>query len=171
MTCGSCSSAVRNALQGAPGVQSVEIDLQREEVLVDTTLTSQEVQDLIEKTGRRAVLKGVGSPAQKDLGAAVAMLSGSNLVQGHQAKEVQRLLATDYEGTMDGLEPGPHGLHVHEFGDLTDDCLRSWGKLPDDWKVEDPTGEDCALLSDTGLYDVSCGKKYECICEKVAPII
>ncbi|XP_034773927.2 CD209 antigen-like protein E isoform X1 [Acipenser ruthenus] len=47
----------------------------------------------------------------------------------------------------------------------------SWGKPPDDWKVEDPTGEDCALLSETGLYDVSCGKKYECICEKVAPII
>ncbi|XP_058872016.1 copper chaperone for superoxide dismutase-like [Acipenser ruthenus] len=127
MTCGSCSSAVRNALQGAPGVQSVEIDLQREEVLVDTTLTSQEVQDLIEKTGRRAVLKGVGSAAQKDLGAAVAMLSGSNLVQGVvrflQVSEDRCLI----EGTVDGLEPGPHGLHVHEFGDLTDDCLSCGG--------------------------------------------
>ncbi|KAK6477756.1 copper chaperone for superoxide dismutase-like isoform X1 [Huso huso] len=127
MTCGSCSSAVRSALQGAPGVQSVEIDLQREEVLVDTTLTSQEVQDLIEKTGRRAVLKGVGSAAQKDLGAAVAMLSGASLVQG----VVRFLQVSDdrclIEGTVDGLEPGPHGLHVHEFGDLTDDCLSCGG--------------------------------------------
>lgn len=26
------------------------------------------------------------------------------------------------EGTIDGLEPGPHGLHVHQFGDLTRNC-------------------------------------------------
>jgi Cu/Zn superoxide dismutase len=24
------------------------------------------------------------------------------------------------EGTIDGLRPGPHGLHVHEYGDFTD---------------------------------------------------
>lgn len=28
------------------------------------------------------------------------------------------------EGTIDGLEPGLHGLHVHQFGDLTKDCSR-----------------------------------------------
>lgn len=27
------------------------------------------------------------------------------------------------DGTIDGLEPGPHGLHVHTLGDLTRDCL------------------------------------------------
>src|SRR4029434_5806080 len=26
--------------------------------------------------------------------------------------------------TIDGLKPGPHGLHVHHLGDLTNDCLR-----------------------------------------------
>lgn len=42
------------------GVQSVRIDVGKEEVLVESALTSAEVQALIESTGRRAVLKGIG---------------------------------------------------------------------------------------------------------------
>lgn len=42
------------------GVQSVQVDLAREEVLVETSLSTHEVQGLIESTGRRAVLKGIG---------------------------------------------------------------------------------------------------------------
>lgn len=59
-----------------------------------------------------------------DLGAAVAMVSGAGLVQG-----VVRFLQLSQErclidGTIDGLTPGAHGLHVHELGDLTQDCRR-----------------------------------------------
>lgn len=59
-----------------------------------------------------------------DLGAAVAMLAGAGSIQG-----VVRFLQLSEErclidGTIDGLEPGPHGLHVHTLGDLTLDCLR-----------------------------------------------
>lgn len=59
-----------------------------------------------------------------DLGAAVAMLAGVGTIQG-----VVRFLQLSEErclidGTIDGLEPGPHGLHVHTLGDLTQDCLR-----------------------------------------------
>lgn len=46
------------------GVKSVSIDLSKEEVLVETALTSTEVQSLIESTGRRAVLKGIGGSEQ-----------------------------------------------------------------------------------------------------------
>lgn len=42
------------------GVKSVHIDVGKEEVLVESALTSAEVQALIERTGRRAVLKGIG---------------------------------------------------------------------------------------------------------------
>lgn len=42
------------------GVQAVQVDLAREEVLVETSLSTRAVQDLIESTGRRAVLKGIG---------------------------------------------------------------------------------------------------------------
>ncbi|KAJ8405391.1 hypothetical protein AAFF_G00318640 [Aldrovandia affinis] len=122
MTCDGCVNAVRTALEGAQGVQSVKIDLAREEVLVESALTSQEVLRLIESTGRRAVLKGMGV-AEQDLGVAVAMMGGAGPVQG----VVRFLQVTEdccmIDGTIDGLEPGPHGLHVHELGDLTKDCL------------------------------------------------
>ncbi|KAJ0055767.1 hypothetical protein NL108_011406, partial [Boleophthalmus pectinirostris] len=102
-------------------VKSVNVDVQSETVLVETVLTSAEVQALIESTGRRAVLKGIGG-SHEDLGAAVAMLSGSG-VQG-----VVRFLQMSPErclidGAVDGLQPGAHGLHVHALGDLTLDCL------------------------------------------------
>ncbi|XP_062372251.1 copper chaperone for superoxide dismutase [Sardina pilchardus] len=122
MTCDSCVNAVRSTLENQPGVQAVQVDLGKEQVLVEASLTAQEVQQLIESTGRRAVLKGIGS-GQQDLGAAVAMLSGCGPVQG-----VVRFLQLSEErclidGTVDGLQPGSHGLHVHHLGDLTQDCL------------------------------------------------
>lgn len=59
-----------------------------------------------------------------DLGAAVAMLAGVGSIQGVvrflQLSEDRCLI----DGTVDGLGPGPHGLHVHTLGDLTLDCLR-----------------------------------------------
>lgn len=59
-----------------------------------------------------------------DLGSAVSMLSGRGPVQG-----VVRFLQLSknrclIDGTIDGLTPGAHGLHVHELGDLTQDCIR-----------------------------------------------
>uniref|UniRef100_A0A3Q0QTH7 Superoxide dismutase [Cu-Zn] n=1 Tax=Amphilophus citrinellus TaxID=61819 RepID=A0A3Q0QTH7_AMPCI len=104
------------------GVKSVSIDVSKEQVLVESALTSAEVQALIESTGRRAVLKGIGG-SEQDLGAAVAMLAGVGSIQGVvrflQLSEDRCLI----DGTVDGLEPGPHGLHVHTLGDLTLDCL------------------------------------------------
>nr|KAF6281613.1 copper chaperone for superoxide dismutase [Pipistrellus kuhlii] len=61
MTCQSCVDAVRASLQGVAGVQSVEVQLENQMVLVQTTLPSQEVQALLEGTGRQAVLKGMGT--------------------------------------------------------------------------------------------------------------
>ncbi|XP_043307864.1 copper chaperone for superoxide dismutase isoform X3 [Cervus canadensis] len=122
MTCQSCVDAVRTSLQGIAGVQSVEVQLENQMVLVQTTLPSQEVQALLEGTGRQAVLKGMGSGLLQNLGAAVAILGGPGPVQG-----VVRFLQLTperclIEGTIDGLQPGLHGLHIHQFGDLTRNC-------------------------------------------------
>ena len=46
------------------GVQSVSVDVGKEAVLVESVLTSAEVQALIESTGRQAVLKGIGGSEQ-----------------------------------------------------------------------------------------------------------
>ncbi|RVE60385.1 hypothetical protein OJAV_G00180380 [Oryzias javanicus] len=126
MTCESCADAVRAALEGKPGVTAVTVDVRREEVLVESALTIAQVQALIESTGRRAVLKGMGG-SEADLGAAVAMVAGVGSIQGVvrflQLSENHCLI----DGTIDGLEPGNHGLHVHALGDLTQDC-RSCGE-------------------------------------------
>ncbi|XP_043100679.1 copper chaperone for superoxide dismutase-like isoform X2 [Puntigrus tetrazona] len=121
MSCSSCVNEVKGVLEKEPGVEAVHVDLSQEQVLVETALSSLEVQGLIESTGRRAVLKGMGG-SETDLGVAVAMVGGAGPVQG-----VVRFLQLSPErclidGTIDGLTPGAHGLHVHELGDLTQDC-------------------------------------------------
>ncbi|XP_061769001.1 copper chaperone for superoxide dismutase [Nerophis ophidion] len=123
MKCEGCADQVRAALEQKDGVQSVSVDVSEGRVLVESSLTSGEVQALIESTDRRAVLKGIGGLEEQDQGAAVAMLAGKGRVQG-----VVRFLQLSagrclIDGTIDGLEPGAHGLHVHALGDLTDDCL------------------------------------------------
>lgn len=45
-------------------VKSVSINVSKEEVLVESSLSSAEVQALIENTGRRAVLKSIGGSEQ-----------------------------------------------------------------------------------------------------------
>lgn len=121
MTCESCPDKIRAALQGKPEVKSVSIDVGKGEVLVESALTTAEVQALIENTGRRAVLKGIGG-SEQDVGSAVAMMSGAGSIQGVvrflQLSEGHCLI----DGTIDGLAPGRHGLHVHALGDLTLDC-------------------------------------------------
>lgn len=42
------------------GVKSVHVDLNKDQVVVESSLTSSQVQSLIEKTGKRAVLQGYG---------------------------------------------------------------------------------------------------------------
>ncbi|XP_070806597.1 copper chaperone for superoxide dismutase isoform X1 [Pituophis catenifer annectens] len=120
MTCQNCVEAVQKTLQKTPGLRIVDIQLDSQTVLVETSLGTEEVQNLLETTGCKAVLKGMGSNVPGLLGtAAVAMVSGRGLIQG-----VVRFLQLSPEkclvdGTVDGLQPGLHGLHVHEFGDLS----------------------------------------------------
>uniref|UniRef100_A0A8D2LFT9 Superoxide dismutase copper chaperone n=1 Tax=Varanus komodoensis TaxID=61221 RepID=A0A8D2LFT9_VARKO len=163
MTCQNCVDAVRTALDGVPGLQVLDIQLDNQSVLVDTTLTTEKVQNLLESTGRATVLKGMGSaePGKSRLdslwlalprasspfcdggqsesshnsnpvtggflagplgSAAVAMVSGRGSVQGvvrFLQVSPQRCLV---DGTVDGLAPGLHGLHVHDFGDISRGC-------------------------------------------------
>jgi copper chaperone for superoxide dismutase len=64
-----------------------------------------------------------------NLGAAVAMLGSASGCGFGAVKGVIRFLQTDentcvVEGTLDGLTPGLHGLHVHECGDISQGCDR-----------------------------------------------
>jgi len=126
MTCEGCEDKVKKALGERSDIQILKIDCNSQQVLVETTLPSGKVQNIIESTGRRAVLKGYGASKDvKHLGAGVAMMSDHYdppLVVG-----VVRFLQADsgtclVDGTIDGLTPGKHGLHVHESGDLSGGC-------------------------------------------------
>ncbi|KAG8201673.1 hypothetical protein JTE90_012739 [Oedothorax gibbosus] len=113
LTCQKCASKVEDALSSISGVSTINIDVEKQSVIVQTSLPSQVIKEAIQSTGKRAVLKGIGSAS------AVAELKHSSGLLG-----VIRFHQTEKEciidGTIDGLTPGKHGLHIHEYGDLSD---------------------------------------------------
>ncbi|XP_067681104.1 copper chaperone for superoxide dismutase-like [Haliotis asinina] len=124
MTCQGCVNSVRKVLNGVPGIISVDVRLDTEQVIVESSLPSSQVKDLLETTGKRAVLQGYGSSkGPQHLGAAVSIMeTGNSLVKG-----VVRLIQNDettcvVEGTVDGLPKGTHTVCVHELGDLSNGC-------------------------------------------------
>ncbi|KAJ9593961.1 hypothetical protein L9F63_014602 [Diploptera punctata] len=125
MICQKCVNSIKESLTGVKGIQNVDISLEKESVIVETELPSSEIQEKIESTGRRAVLTGYGGGGNK--GAAVAMLGDASGCGFGDVKGVVRFLQTDddtcvVDGTLDGLTPGLHGLHVHESGDISVGC-------------------------------------------------
>jgi len=101
------------------------VDLAGQRVVLTSSLPTEDVRALIETTGKRAVLLGVGVRAS-----AVAMLGG---VIGCSTRDgvvgVVRFSQTPgtegcvVDGTIDGLAPGSdHALAIHESGDLSGGC-------------------------------------------------
>ncbi|XP_013790588.2 copper chaperone for superoxide dismutase-like [Limulus polyphemus] len=118
-----CGKAVQKKLEELDGIHQVEIDVEKETVVLETTLASSQIIQALELSGRRAVFKGYGTTLGSPfLGAAVAEMKGISGVLG-----VVRFLQSNentciVDGTIDGLTPGDHGIHIHEFGDLTGGC-------------------------------------------------
>jgi len=128
LSCQKCVDKTNTVLSKAEKVSDFKVDLKTQSVLVTSSLPSTQLIDLIEnKVGKKAVIMGT-SGTQKDkvnLGAAVAMIGGvigCGAVQG-----VVRFTQSDSEtciidGTLDGLNPGEHGLAIHECGDISGGC-------------------------------------------------
>ncbi|KAK3093845.1 hypothetical protein FSP39_020907 [Pinctada imbricata] len=143
MTCNGCVNSVKKSLQGVEGVKSVQVNLDTDQVIVESSLPSSKVQSLIESTGKRAVLQGYGNNATQSLGAAVAQMEfGQRGIRG-----IIRLVQTNQstcvvDGTVDGLPAGKHKLYVHECGDISAGC-NSCGDVfgLTESKKEKPLGE------------------------------
>eukprot|EP00042_Codosiga_hollandica_P027784 m.141125 g.141125 ORF g.141125 m.141125 type:complete len:256 (-) comp52590_c0_seq5:36-803(-) len=126
MTCQSCVSKVQHALESLSGLEDQEIKLATQQVLVLTAQSVQDVEAALLQTGLRVTLRGQSSTKQgQNFGCAVSIMSGD--VQG-----VVRFTQISHEevvveGTIDGLAPGPHGLHIHEFGDISQGCASTGG--------------------------------------------
>ncbi|KXJ73503.1 hypothetical protein RP20_CCG015612 [Aedes albopictus] len=127
-----CADKVRTALDG---IGSVNIDVAKRSVLVETALPWIEVQRLIEDTGRRAVLSGFGGQS------AVAMVDHGN--ESSKVRGVVRFCALRanekgavVDGVIDGLEESrPYKLNVHECGDISEGCA-SVGEVYDSSDIE-----------------------------------
>nr|CAD7267840.1 unnamed protein product [Timema shepardi] len=130
MSCGKCEEKVRGCLSALEGVKVSQVSLEKQSVVVETNQPSTIVLDCIRATGLRAVMKGYGGDVGIVPGpqvAAVAMLGGETGCGLGPVKGVVRFLQTEQDrclidGTIDGLEPGHHGLHIHELGDLSGGC-------------------------------------------------
>ncbi|KAH9380231.1 hypothetical protein HPB48_022779 [Haemaphysalis longicornis] len=122
MTCQSCEAQVRQSLERL-GVRDMVIDVEKQIVVVDTDIPFTKVQEAIQSTGKKAVLKGFGSSAGKatpSVAAAVSEMSGPSGILGvvrfTQAAEGSCII----DGVIDGLSKGAtHKLRIHELGDLS----------------------------------------------------
>ncbi|XP_043462972.1 copper chaperone for superoxide dismutase isoform X2 [Leptopilina heterotoma] len=124
MTCQNCVNKVKSTLTNVEGIKNVDISLERGTVVVETDLPYSLIQEKIESTGKKAVFKGYGG---SESFSAVTMLAGnSGYSYGEIAKGVIRFAQIDkgciIDGTIDGLSPGAHGLHIHECGDISQGC-------------------------------------------------
>ena len=123
LTCMKCVNKTSAVLK-SPYISDFKIDLENQNVVVTSTLPSETIKDLIETTGKRAVLLGMG----KESTAAVAMLGGLiGCSQACNVVGVVRFLQPKggdcvIDGTIDGLKPGPHALAIHETGDISQGC-------------------------------------------------
>ena len=64
----------------------------------------------------------------------MCVLEQSDTVKGTiLLRQIEAGTGTAIVGRITGLEPGKHGFHIHEFGDLTDGCESAGGHYnPDD---------------------------------------
>ncbi|CAF0822838.1 unnamed protein product [Didymodactylos carnosus] len=105
---------LRNILSNQNGIKNADINLDNKRVVVETTLQSSKVQNIIENSLKTdAVL----------MGAAVSAVVGKDsrvrgLVRFIQVEENTCVV----DGSIDGLSPGEHGINIHEFGDLSSGC-------------------------------------------------
>lgn len=67
LTCQECASKVQRALSEVTGINSINIDVEKQSVVVETSLPSQIIKEAIQSTGKRAVLKGLGNSYWKKL--------------------------------------------------------------------------------------------------------
>ena len=59
--------AITDLLISLLGVKSFTVNLDTEQVIVETILSTGQVQDLIENSGRMAILRGLGAPGKTGL--------------------------------------------------------------------------------------------------------
>lgn len=93
-------------------------------VLVETTLTSTSVEELLRTTGKLVLFRGMGMSTEiKVPVAAVAIFRGEKVKGLVRMAQVDSQKCT-IEGTLDGLPAGLHHVRVRQFGDVSQGSAR-----------------------------------------------
>ena len=88
MTCQKCVDSTETVLKNVVGVTKFNVDLDKQSVVVTSSLPTSEIQSILESTGKRAVVLGTSGGSSKPATpapSAVAMLGGlvgAGTVQG-----------------------------------------------------------------------------------------
>lgn len=115
MTCNSCVEAVKKALKNVSDIKNVEVDLAKESVVVESNLPTLEIQRILESTGKKVAVRGYAGS-----------IAGVSIIESckRNIQGVIRFVQASpqvciVDGTIDGLKPGLHGIHIHECGDIS----------------------------------------------------
>ena len=123
MSCNSCVEKVKESLNGVEGVRKIEIDFKQERVVVESDVPIYKLQSLLESTGKKVIIKGVGSTL---FSSAVAVLGYPVGFTKGDVRGVVRITEVQeeciFDGVIDGLSPGAHGFHVYSSGNLSQGC-------------------------------------------------
>ena len=126
--CMKCVRSTENVLKDVPEISKFLVNFEKQSVVITSTKPTNELQTIIESTGKRAVILGTGSIKDRtqNLGAAVAMMGG--LLGAGNIEGIIRFVQMDsdncvIDGTIDGLKPSSeHGLAIYECGDISGGC-------------------------------------------------
>ena len=132
LTCQKCVLITEKILKDSPDILDFSVNLEKQRVVVTSTKSTNKVKEMIESTGKRAVVLGIGTSEariteSKYPAAAVVMVGG--LIGAGKVEGVIRLVQVDAEncvidGSIDGLNPfGEHALAIHECGDIRQGCF------------------------------------------------
>ncbi|KAJ2547300.1 copper chaperone, partial [Coemansia sp. RSA 1933] len=150
MTCQSCVDDVTRVLDGVKGVDKIDVSLSDKQVVVEGSAGPLTILNAIKSSGRAAVVRGTGSGAEGNIGAAVcifeegrALATGAGSTRG-LARFVQVDESTCFvDITVSGIADGKHAVAIHECGDLSsvpESCGAHWN--PDNVSHGDAQGSE-----------------------------
>eukprot|EP00012_Vannella_robusta_P005366 CAMPEP_0206194082 /NCGR_PEP_ID=MMETSP0166-20121206/6978_1 /ASSEMBLY_ACC=CAM_ASM_000260 /TAXON_ID=95228 /ORGANISM="Vannella robusta, Strain DIVA3 518/3/11/1/6" /LENGTH=249 /DNA_ID=CAMNT_0053610973 /DNA_START=188 /DNA_END=933 /DNA_ORIENTATION=- len=134
---------ISKLLDSMEGVEEHTEDWKKQLVLVKASLTSVQVAEALEQTGKQVRIRGLGNQDKANLGAAVCIL------QTKETKGVVRFIQLSeervlVEATVHGLSEGKHGLHIYKTGNISNNGeLLSAHYNPKEYNHGHPEDKEC----------------------------